>query len=191
MKLELLPVYEGKSYPGRHTPFHFLHGAMTPEELLAFLQAIFSYGGEDIPQSLSEAAPLLLERDSTVLGGGFLVRKGDYIIEPGCCCGLEGWREWYFVSQKTGSPWLGHDPFAAAEPLEDGVLFHTDTDETAEDETLLVSWPEFEDAFSAAQEHLSAFAMCLRVWIARENIPDGDKLAGLVCDWFSLPAESR
>lgn len=189
MKLELLPAYEGQSYPGHHTPFHFLHGAMTPGDLLAFLQAIFAYGSEDIPQSLAEAAPLLIDRESTVLGGGLLVRKGDYVIEPGCCCGLEGWREWYFVSQRKGSPWLGHDPFPAAEPREAGVLFHTDTDEGAEDETLLVSWPEFEAAFAAARQDLDAFAMCLRAWVASENIPDGDKLCDLICEWFRIGPE--
>ncbi|WP_156313234.1 hypothetical protein [Micromonospora sp. HK10] len=30
-------------------------------------------------------------------------------VTPGCCAGLEDWREWTSVLD-GGQPWLGHDP---------------------------------------------------------------------------------
>ncbi|MEU1286193.1 hypothetical protein [Kitasatospora sp. NPDC005856] len=36
-------------------------------------------------------------------------------FEPGCCNGLEDWREWLNVTDGSGTAWFGHDPDARAE----------------------------------------------------------------------------
>ncbi|MFD4657405.1 hypothetical protein ACFWP2_17475 [Kitasatospora sp. NPDC058444] len=37
------------------------------------------------------------------------------VFEPGCCNGLEDWREWLDVTDGSGTAWFGHDPDARAE----------------------------------------------------------------------------
>ncbi|MFJ9446080.1 hypothetical protein ACIRRH_30110 [Kitasatospora sp. NPDC101235] len=37
------------------------------------------------------------------------------VFEPGCCNGLEDWREWRDVTDGSGTAWFGHDPDARAE----------------------------------------------------------------------------
>ncbi len=34
----------------------------------------------------------------------------ELIIIPGCCCGLESWRDWERFLTTGNSPWCGHDP---------------------------------------------------------------------------------
>ncbi|MFE9207615.1 hypothetical protein [Micromonospora sp. NPDC007230] len=41
-------------------------------------------------------------------------------VVPGCCAGLEEWREWTQVIS-GGSPWLGHDPGPEAEVVDDNL----------------------------------------------------------------------
>ncbi|MGW2873258.1 hypothetical protein [Kitasatospora sp. NPDC001225] len=37
------------------------------------------------------------------------------VFRPGCCNGLEDWREWLDVTDGSGTAWFGHDPDARAE----------------------------------------------------------------------------
>ena len=44
------------------------------------------------------------------LPGGLAVEGEDgNVVRPGCCTGLEEWREWWSVPERP-SLWLGHDP---------------------------------------------------------------------------------
>jgi len=46
-----------------------------------------------------------------VLPGGLALEDQDgRVLRPGCCSGLETWREWFSVSKASSSPWMGHDP---------------------------------------------------------------------------------
>src|SRR5262249_5798833 len=48
---------------------------------------------------------------------------GEPILLPGCCCGLEDWREWIaFLDAGAAPPWCGHTPDAFFERLPDGRL---------------------------------------------------------------------
>jgi len=49
--------------------------------------------------------------DHFVLPGGLAFEDdAGRLITPGCCAGLETWREWSSVPADGGSPWMGHDP---------------------------------------------------------------------------------
>ena len=189
MILRLLPCYEGASYLGRHTPFHFLDGSMTAEAMEGFLVALFDYGkegDEQTPAALPQIVRGLLAREEQILPGGLMVIKGDYIIEPSCCCGLEDWREWYWALEGDGSPWLGHDPSPAAEPLPSGVLLHTDMDNEAEDETLPITYEELAAALEKAEETFNEFSLRLETWLTEISGTEGRALAVKICDWFRI-----
>lgn len=187
MKLQLLPCYEGTSYPGRHTPFHFLHGEMTDAELRAFLAAVFAYGySAKQPDTLAETAELMLQREFQVLSGGLMAIKGDFVAEPGCCCGLEGWRDWQHALTGSGTPWLGHDPAPAAIPLESAILLHTDYGNEEDDETLPVTYPEFEEAYEGADTILRAFMDHFEKWLTAEIGIAGTELSARLRAWFQI-----
>nr|WP_184754594.1 hypothetical protein [Streptosporangium album] len=91
-----------------------LSGQMTPAEVGAAMAVIFRYG--DIPtEPISDLHHLLdrhlVEAEALVAPGGLRVRDTTTNAEilPGCCCGLENWREWRNVLYKKDI-WLGHDP---------------------------------------------------------------------------------
>ncbi|MBB5968197.1 hypothetical protein [Planomonospora venezuelensis] len=47
--------------------------------------------------------------EETYAPGGLLVASGDVVINPGCCVGLDEWRDW--LGALDGRPVdLGHDP---------------------------------------------------------------------------------
>ena len=52
----------------------------------------------------------LAEAELAVSAGGLRIREPatGAEIRPGCCCGLEDWREWW-VLMDGGEPWLGHE----------------------------------------------------------------------------------
>lgn len=59
----------------------------------------------------AELIERIVQADSLIAPGGIRVRdtNAHLAVTPGCCCGLEGWREWDQVARGQ-SPWLGHDP---------------------------------------------------------------------------------
>ncbi|WP_246635843.1 hypothetical protein [Actinoplanes hulinensis] len=73
-----------------------LDGDLTDEQTGLFVAVIA--GG----QTLTD----LLDEETIIVPGGLVV---DDSIHPGCCCGLEDWREWLDLLD-GGHPWLGHSP---------------------------------------------------------------------------------
>ncbi|WP_405806617.1 hypothetical protein [Streptomyces sp. NBC_01187] len=61
--------------------------------------------------SAAELLPRLAAEECLVAPGGLRLhdaRSGTTIV-PGCCCGLEEWREWARLGERE-MPWMGHDP---------------------------------------------------------------------------------
>ncbi|MFD3450662.1 hypothetical protein ACFWVC_00570 [Streptomyces sp. NPDC058691] len=99
-------------------PYQFmaLSGSMSPLEVGSALAMLADYnsrtGDDDRPLTdASEAIRRLLETDKVIAPGGLRVHdtRTNVTVQPGCCCGLEDWREWLDV-MKGGTLWLGHDP---------------------------------------------------------------------------------
>ncbi|MFI9051972.1 hypothetical protein [Streptomyces sp. NPDC053427] len=91
--------------------------------------------GDDRPVTdADEQIRRLLEAEKVIAPGGLRFHHTDIgiTVSPGCCCGLEDWREWFDVL--TGeTPWLGHDPSPRIE--------HADT--------VIRLWPDGGDAVTA------------------------------------------
>ncbi|WP_433204811.1 hypothetical protein ACQP00_36630 [Dactylosporangium sp. CS-047395] len=52
----------------------------------------------------------LVAEEHLIAPGGLVLDDGVTAIVPGCCCGLEEWREWVRAVRERWSPGLGHDP---------------------------------------------------------------------------------
>ncbi|GAB3183342.1 hypothetical protein GCM10027259_38420 [Micromonospora palomenae] len=86
-----------------------------PEQVGAVLWALVGPAVTDddlsvIPTSVAEAVEAYLAaRDDSHAAGGLRVSDGDVVIDPGCCVGLDEWRDWGSVLRGQ-PPYLGHDP---------------------------------------------------------------------------------
>ncbi len=59
----------------------------------------------------AEAVAAVVKADTLILPGGLRVTDtmpGKSVV-PGCCAGLEAWRDWVELLERR-QPWMGHDP---------------------------------------------------------------------------------
>ncbi|MEV1319926.1 hypothetical protein AB0J14_28045 [Micromonospora arborensis] len=74
------------------------------------------------PGGRDEVVDALLAEGFLIAAGGLQVRDSTIgtVVTPGCCAGLEDWRDWAQVLIGD-SPWLGHDPGPEVEIVGDGL----------------------------------------------------------------------
>ncbi|WP_327176581.1 hypothetical protein OG599_15585 [Streptomyces sp. NBC_01335] len=110
-------------------PYRFmaLSGRISSLEVGSALAILADYNAQadddDIPPAdAGEALRGLLETDMVIAQGGLSVHdtRTDVTVRPGCCFGLEDWREWLHVAAGE-TVWLGHDPSPRLEHA-DGVV---------------------------------------------------------------------
>ena len=118
-------------------------------------------------------APLraLVDDEQLVVGGGVELRRGDEIlITPGCCCGLETWREWNRFAEGGAAPWGGHTPILIGEQLPDGRLSigarHDGPDADIEP-ILETTADELRAALRDTEADLAGFLGVLQGWASR------------------------
>jgi hypothetical protein len=78
------------------------HGGFMPLELDTFLHVWADYNGAQTPRGL-------LQEEMTLFPGGLRLTAAGVTVNPGCCCGLETWREWLLLLDRE-VVWMGHDP---------------------------------------------------------------------------------
>lgn len=88
-----------------------LHGGCPPEEVELFLAAVAAHIDIAPPAGRDEVVDGLLREESLLVAGGLRMEDSGTgaSVAPGCCAGLEEWREWTSALD-GGMPWLGHDP---------------------------------------------------------------------------------
>jgi hypothetical protein len=88
-----------------------LDGGCTDEQVGLFVAALADRIEVASPGRRDAVVDALLAEELLILAGGLQV--GDTstgtVVVPGCCAGLEDWRDWDQVLT-GGAPWLGHDP---------------------------------------------------------------------------------
>lgn len=69
-----------------------------------------------------EVVDTLLAEDFLIVAGGLRLVDDvtGMVVVPGCCMGLEDWRDWVQVLA-GGTPWLGHDPGPDVEVIGDDL----------------------------------------------------------------------
>jgi hypothetical protein len=98
-----------------------LGGGMTSDQVGTALYWVLS-GCADLepPADAAAAVERIIAADEVVVSGGLALHGPEVVVEPGCCCGLEDWREWTDVVRGE-QVWLGHGPSPWVEFL-DGVV---------------------------------------------------------------------
>ena len=123
--MELRPCYECTR---SGFEYRFLHGDMSRTEVHDFLYSLCEYGGASgrVPRHLMRLISQLANRKQQLVPGGLAVTSGSTTLYPGCCTGLENWRDWYDVRPGGRAPWLGHNPDTWIELCEQDVIVHAD-----------------------------------------------------------------
>ncbi|MFD3696197.1 hypothetical protein ACFWUZ_08540 [Streptomyces sp. NPDC058646] len=92
-----------------------LGAAMTGQEVERALAVIAAASG---------AEGALADAECLIAPGGVQLRDAatGVRIPPGCCFGLESWRDWAVLAEGRMPEWTGHGPLPEVEFLEDGVI---------------------------------------------------------------------
>ncbi|MFE7602744.1 hypothetical protein [Streptomyces sp. NPDC057494] len=174
----LWPVAEVKPYS-----FLPLSGQLSPAEVGTALMRLADCNDidpspEDDDRRPRPADPLgsflhgLLTLDNLFAAGGLRVTDGSTGISflPGCCTGLEDWRDWHEVLDGSGSASFGHDPDPLAERLGDTIRLTVDV-EQSDSPVIEVPVTELRHLLSDAERDLISFVALTADWAAR-HLPD-------------------
>ncbi|WP_368661564.1 hypothetical protein [Streptomyces sp. NA04227] len=172
----LWPVGEYESYG-----YLVLNGDLTPAEVGTAVMRIANCNDFEPEEEHGRCPsdPLgaflhgLLTMPDLFAAGGFRVidsATGTVYVEPGCCNGLETWRDWLEVLDGTGCSYFGHDPSSAAERVGDSVRLTLDA--YAKDGSPVIELPvdQVRTLVSGAQQDLRNFLGLASTW-AEQHLP--------------------
>ncbi len=140
-----------------------LSGETLDKDVARVVASIARYNNSEIGlrDTLQETSAAIVDAEIFVVGGGLLFREGDFVVEPGCCCGLESWREWFAAKKGGQSPWMGHDPMAWIDCSGDTAIVWLDEFNA---QAATVSYEALRDALNVAARDLADFVERLRAW---------------------------
>src|SRR5690606_23162434 len=171
---------------------HFLalSGRMSPADVRTAMAVVFEYNG--IPVTHLTDARLhrhLAETEGLLAPGGLRFRDtaAGVTIAPGCCSGLEDWREWWGVVHGR-ELWLGHDPALHVTQAEHTVRLQQDDEDSPYIE---ITRDELSGLLTTAQQHLSGFLGLARRWAAATTPDAATRLISALDQHLEITADQR
>jgi hypothetical protein len=130
--------------------------------------------GEAAAQGANRARTLrrLLDLDGWVAPGGLQIHdlESGVSFTPGCCCGLESWREWLAV-RNGREIWLGHDPTAEIEHTGTQIRLRWETGTQGGAHSIEFPRADLTALLLGVQQDLGGFLNGLATW-ADVYLPD-------------------
>ena len=170
-----------------------LNGAASDADVALVVAILTAENSGDYPlpaMSVAEAVDFLAASEGLVVDGGLLVRRGDFMIEPGCCGDLADWRGWDGLVPDALTPWMGHAPAAWIATEADAAIIYADggaeLGNVPHAQHVRVSYAEIATALASARADLEAFAARLDRWLA-QHAPGDTAFAALFRDAFVRP----
>ncbi|MEU1077290.1 MULTISPECIES: hypothetical protein [unclassified Streptomyces] len=172
----LCPVVEHKS-----CGYLVLNGELTPAEIGTAVMRIADCNDFE-PEEEHGPCPTdplgiflhgLLTLPDLFASGGFRVTDNatdTVFVEPGCCNGLEGWRDWLEVLDGTGCAYFGHDPSSVAERVNGIVRLALDAHGTDGSPVTELSVDHIRRLLTGAQQDLQDFLSLAGTW-AEQHLP--------------------
>ncbi|WP_327207289.1 hypothetical protein OG336_00535 [[Kitasatospora] papulosa] len=175
-QVALWPVGEHESYG-----YLVLNGELTPAEVGTAVMQIADCNALEPEEEHGPHPndPLgiflhgLLTMPDLFAAGGFRVTDNatdTVFVEPGCCNGLETWRDWLEVLNGTGCSYFGHDPSSMAERLGDIVRLTFDAHESDSSPVIELSVDQIRTLVAGAQRDLQDFLSLAETW-AEQHLP--------------------
>ncbi len=157
---------------GDAAPFSFLrlHGGMSMPDVGSAVATMAS--GEDAEGDAAVTVAALVESDGLYLPGGVRVADpgGGPALAPGCCSGLEYWREWE-AAESGEQVWQGHDPWAWAQRDGDRLHLVPDGPDAARAHGFHLPLSALPLITARVRADLTGFTTAVRAW-ADTTVPD-------------------
>ncbi|SDW43518.1 hypothetical protein SAMN05421504_101571 [Amycolatopsis xylanica] len=184
------------STPFRHWPVAdqppddliVLSGDLAEPEVGKAIAAIAEYNQREAgsPDAFS-LLRALAGSERVVVSGGLRARDTTtgVTIEPGCCCGLEDWRDWFYLVHGA-EPWLGHDPEPKLEFGPGVARLWPDADREATAPPLEIPLADLPARLAAIQRDLRDFVGLVRKWAEPYGPALAADLAAALDDQFHV-----
>ncbi|MEV0523321.1 hypothetical protein AB0I66_07840 [Streptomyces sp. NPDC050439] len=132
----------------------------------------------------------LLTAECVVAPGGLRVRDTDsgVTVLPGCCFGLENWRDWQVLLEGEDEPWLGHDPGPRAEHVGATVRLWPDA-ARQEGRPIEIPRDQLRDLLRSVQDDLTGFLKCVERWASCGFAPVAGALVATLDEGFAVSAQ--
>ncbi|WP_218027272.1 hypothetical protein [Nocardia vaccinii] len=192
----LWPVAEVETYG-----FLALSGELTPTEVGTAVMRIA--GCNDIDPEPDgrpprPADPLrsflhgLLTFDTLFAAGGLRVTDSvtGIVFLPGCCNGLEDWRDWYEVLDGSGQASFGHDPDPCAERRGDMVRLTVDA-EQSDSSVIELSAAHLRQLLVGAERDLVDFLALAADWASQHLSDHAAPVTAALARALNLPSPTE
>lgn len=144
------------------------------------------------PDPLGSFLHGLLTFDTPFAAGGLRVTDDTTgaILLPGCCTGLEDWRDWYAVLDGNGYAGFGHDPSPTAELHGDRVLATVDAEQPGGP---VIELPAslLRELLAGAERDLRAFLDLSAGWANRHLPGHAGPVVAAIARVLDLPSPVR
>ncbi|WP_432096404.1 hypothetical protein [Streptomyces sp. bgisy100] len=156
----------------RPAPWLPLSGAMPPPEVGTALAVLTIYNRGDrrsdgAPRDALEQVRRLTDAECVIAPGGLRVRHTGTGVtaRPGCCFGLENWRDWLALTDGR-EPWLGHDPTPVVEHVGETTRLWNDGDRR-DGPPIDIPRDRLPDLLGSVQDGLVGFLASVGQWADR------------------------
>lgn len=128
----------------------------------------------------------LLAAEAVIAPGGLWVRDAEsgVVLSPGCCSGLESWREDWFGILKGREPWLGHDPTPGIGIMERSVRLRPDAGKPGP--IIEIALAELAGMLAGVQRDLDGFLAVTRNWAEELAQGMGDAVVAVLDRDFAV-----
>jgi hypothetical protein len=146
-----------------------LSGQMSPTEVGTAMAVIFSYNHIPVVDAAgmtdAHLEEHLAERAALIAPGGLRFRDTttNVNVSPGCCFGLENWRDWWNVAHGQEA-WLGHDP--TPHVTHDGqiIQLRQHDQDVPPSSPIEITRSELSNLLTTAQQRLTGFLNLAQRW---------------------------
>ncbi|MFF4098872.1 hypothetical protein [Streptomyces sp. NPDC001903] len=146
-----------------------LSGQLSSQEVGTAMAILTEYNGSSRRGARASEASLehvrrLVTAESVVAPGGLRIRDTVTGVTalPGCCFGLENWRDWGALADGE-YPWLGHDPMPRVEHAGAVIRLWPDTDRQ-DGPPIDIPRARLPELLGSVQEELVAFLGAVGRW---------------------------
>ncbi|MFF3762700.1 hypothetical protein ACFYYR_01175 [Streptomyces sp. NPDC001922] len=177
-------------------PWLPLSGAMSPAEVGTALAVLTTYNrgerrSDGAPRNAVEQVRRLTDAECVIAPGGIRVRDTGTGItaRPGCCFGLENWRDWLDLAD-GGEPWLGHDPTPVVEHIGETARLRNDGDRR-DSPPIDIPRARLPDLLGSAHHGLVGFLASVGQWADRHVPSLTDDLVAKLDEGLAITAPLR
>ncbi|UJW36688.1 hypothetical protein L3Q67_25810 [Saccharothrix sp. AJ9571] len=192
----LWPVAEVESFG-----YLALSGELTPREIGTVVMRIASCNDIDPGDGGRPPRPAdplgsflhgLLTFDTLFAAGGLRVTDSATGVAflPGCCNGLEDWREWHQVLDGSGQAWFGHDPDPRAERHGEIVRLTVDAEQNDSPVIELLA-TDLRRLLAEAEHDLTSFLALAADWAAQNLARHAAPVTAALARALDLPAPTE